>query len=206
MNDHFKDKAHDWDARPIPAQISAGVFDALTKAIELSPTQTVMDFGAGTGLVCTKLAPLVERVLAVDISQAMLDELAAKPELAGKVEIFCQDILEAPLGREADVVVSAMALHHIEDTPAVLRTLRDHLVPGGYVALADLDSEEGDFHSPGTKGVFHNGFDRDALGALIEETGFDAPTFVTACEVDKNGKRYPIFLVTAARSRRVATS
>ena len=120
MKDLFEDKAADWDRRPTPQQISEGVFAAVMNTVALSPTLTVMDFGAGTGLVCGKLAPHVGRVLAVDVSPSMLDQLAKKPELAGKVEVFCQDILATPLGRQVDLVVSAMAMHHVADTRALL--------------------------------------------------------------------------------------
>lgn len=199
MTDLFEEKARDWDTRPLPVQISTGVFDALTKQVTFTPEQIVMDFGAGTGLVCTKVAPLVKEILAVDISAAMLEQLGAKPELADKCEIYCQDILVEPLERKADVVVSAMAMHHVEDTVALLATLYDHLTPGGQIAIADLDKEEGDFHPPGIEGVYHFGFDREELTALIEGAGFNAPEFVTAVEIDKGEKTYPIFLVTATR-------
>lgn len=200
MADLFEDKAKDWDTRPVPLQISEGVFGALRERVELRPDMHVMDFGAGTGLVCTRLAPLVGEVLAVDISEAMLEQLAKKPECQRNVAVVCQDILTAPLGRAVDLVVSAMAMHHVEDTRALLTALRDHLVPGGRVALADLDTEEGDFHPPDIEGVFHAGFDRDALAALLREVGFADPQFVTACEVEKEDKTYPIFLVTATRA------
>lgn len=199
MTDLFKDKAADWDSRPTPAQISDGVSRAILERVALSPSLAVMDFGAGTGLIAGKLAPHVGRILAVDISQAMLDQLAAKPELAGKVEVFCQDILQVPLDRRVDLVVSAMAMHHVEDTHALFRTLFAHLVPGGRIALADLDTEAGDFHAPGTEGVFHAGFDRGRIVALLGEAGFVEPNIATACEVTKEDRRYSIFLVTAAR-------
>ena len=200
MQDRFEDKAADWDARPIPQQISEGVYGALLRSLELTPTLTVMDFGAGTGLVCTKIAPHVGRLLAVDISRAMLDQLARKQELHGKVEVFCQDIVASPLGRQVDLIVSAMAMHHVEDTRALLRALHAHLVPGGRIALADLDAEDGSFHPPDIEGVYHAGFDRDGLAKLLAEVGFSAPTFVTACEVTKEDRSYPIFLVTATKA------
>ncbi|MBT8494450.1 MAG: methyltransferase domain-containing protein [Deltaproteobacteria bacterium] len=199
MSDLFGDKAKDWDQRPVPAQISEGVFSAIERTVTLSEDTTVLDFGAGTGLVCSKIAPRVGRVLAVDISKAMLEQLAAKPELEGKVEIFCRDILAAPLDHKVDLVVSAMAMHHVEDTRALLRALFEHLQPGGKVALADLDVEDGSFHPPDTEGVFHAGFDRDELAALLRDTGFDDPTFTTAVEVARDSKSYPVFLVTASR-------
>ncbi|HHH30422.1 MAG TPA: class I SAM-dependent methyltransferase, partial [Polyangiaceae bacterium] len=93
MTDLFQNEAADWDDRPVPAQISEGVYAALERELELKPDQEVLDFGAGTGLIAGKLAPHVGRIVAVDISRAMLDKLAAKPELQGKVEIRCQDII-----------------------------------------------------------------------------------------------------------------
>lgn len=202
MSDLFADKAGAWDTQPVPAQISAGVGAALTARVPLAPDLTVMDFGAGTGLLAGQLAPHVGRLIAVDISPAMLAQLAAKPELAGKAEVVCQDLLTAPLERTVDLVVSAMAMHHVADTEALLRALFAHLVPGGRVALADLDAEDGTFHPPGAEGVFHAGFDRAALTALAQAAGFVDVQVATACEVTKEARRYPIFLLTATRPAR----
>lgn len=199
MADLFEDKAAEWDSRPIPVQISQGVFSALEVNVDFHDDMTVLDFGAGTGLVCSKVAPLVKRVLAVDISAAMLSKLCEKEELADKVETHCQNILDTPLEEKVELVVSAMAMHHVEDTKALLRTLYDHLTDAGSIAIADLDAEDGDFHPPEAEGVYHHGFDRESLAALIEEAGFESPTFVTACEVHREDKAYPIFLVTAKK-------
>jgi len=197
MADLFVDKAQDWDSRPLPQQISEGVSAAIRAAVPLRQDDVVMDFGAGTGLVCGKLAPEVGRVLAVDVSEAMLAKLAEKEALAGKVETICQDILTQPLGRSVDLVVSAMAMHHVEDTDGLLAALFAHLRPGGRVALADLDKEDGSFHPPGIEGVFHDGFDRAPLGDKLRAAGFVDVAFRTACEVGRDGRSYPIFLVTA---------
>lgn len=199
VTDLFHDKAADWDQRPVPQQISEGVFASLQARVPLSPGARVLDFGAGTGLLASKLAPLVGRLLAVDVSPAMLEQLSRKPELSGKVEIFCQDLLERPLDQRADVVVSAMAMHHVRDTRGLTRALFAHLEPGGRLALADLDAEDGSFHPPGTDGVFHAGFDREALRGLLQEAGFVEIAFETACEVHREARAYPVFLVTARK-------
>lgn len=203
MPDLFKSKAGDWDERPIPAQISAGVGRALLERVALRDDMQVMDFGAGTGLICAQVAPHVAKVLAVDISEAMLSKLAEKPELAGKVETICQDVLKSPLGRRVDLVVSAMAMHHVQDTERLVRVFAEHLVAGGRIALADLDSEDGSFHPPGAEGVFHAGFDRDALRAILERHGFTDVDFRTAQELEREGKHYSVFLVTAVRKELV---
>lgn len=201
MVDLFKDKAAQWDTMPIPAQISAGLHGALAQAAVLEEVEVAMDFGAGTGLVSAQVAPHVRKILAVDISEAMLSQLAQKPELAGKVEVHCQDILAQPLAQRVQLIVSAMAMHHVEDTAALMHAFAAHLEPGGQVALADLDKEDGDFHPPEAQGVYHAGFEREALAALMCAAGFEDISFRTACEVEKAGKRYPIFLVTARKPK-----
>jgi 2-polyprenyl-3-methyl-5-hydroxy-6-metoxy-1,4-benzoquinol methylase len=199
MNDLFANKAADWDTRPFPLQLSAGIGAALLARVPLRPDQTALDFGAGTGLITAKIADKVQAVIAVDVSPAMLTQLAAKPELAGKVTTVCQNLLEQPLGQQVDLIVSAMAMHHVQDTAALLRTLYAHLRPGGTVALADLDSEDGSFHPPGTEGVFHHGFDRETFARDLQAVGFVKVDVQTACSVDKDGQRYSVFLATAGK-------
>jgi 2-polyprenyl-3-methyl-5-hydroxy-6-metoxy-1,4-benzoquinol methylase len=200
MTDHFAEKSRNWDERPVPAQISQAV-GRLLEALDWDASMCVMDFGAGTGLIAATIAPHVSRIVAVDTSPSMLEALAAKENLQGKVECRCQDILEAPLEERFDAVVSAMALHHVEDTGALVARFAEQLKPGGLLALADLDSEDGSFHEPGTEGVFHHGFDRRALQSILEAAGFDDVVFVTALEVEKDGKGpYSVFLVTARKA------
>jgi len=195
----FDEKAKDWDANDMATALSAAVGSTLVKAVELGSHMRVMDFGAGTGLVSSHVAPAVKTVVAVDISAAMLEKLAAKDELQGKVEVVCQDITKQPLDQTFDLIVSAMALHHVEDTDALLQTFAAHLEPGKHVALADLDKEDGSFHPEGTAGVFHSGFERGELQAKLEANGFGDVKFVTAHVVAKPGGDYPVFLVTAQK-------
>ncbi|MBK7076362.1 MAG: methyltransferase domain-containing protein [Myxococcales bacterium] len=198
--DLFKDKARDFDTHAVPTQISAGVGAALRARVALTADMRVMDFGAGTGLVCAHVAPHVATVYAVDISEAMLAQLAAKPELRGKVEIRCQDILERPLDHPVDLIISAMAMHHVADTDRMLRAFAAHLVPGGRLALADLDVEPSTFHPHDAVGVFHHGFDRADLGRRLAGAGFTAIEFATATQVVKDDRRYDVFLVTATKA------
>jgi predicted TPR repeat methyltransferase len=195
--DRFADHAADWDERPVPLQIAQGVGAALEARVAFAAADVVLDFGAGTGLLAGRISGRVRHVHAVDVSAAMLARLAEKEELRGKVTAHCHDLLAAPLGLGCDAVVSAMAMHHVADTAALLRALRAELRPGGQLALADLDAEDGTFHPPGTEGVFHAGFDRAALGALLAEAGFRSVAFETAVVVHKGGRAFPIFLVTA---------
>ena len=70
-----------------------------------------------------------------------------------------------------DLIFTSMVLHHIEDVPALLSLFAAWCAPGGRLAIADLEAEDGTFHSDMT-GVMHKGFDRNELASLIESAGF----------------------------------
>ena len=204
MTDLFQEKARDWDANDRRSRLAAAISSSIVDRVPLQAEMNVLDFGAGTGLISARIAPLVERIVAADTSQAMLDKLEQKPELQSKVSTVCRDILDQPLDERFDLIVSAMAMHHVEDTSRLMQTFAEHLNDGGMVALADLDSEDGSFHPPETQGVYHQGFDRDELSSLMQGLGFDNIEFVTAHTVNGEEKDYPIFLVTASKSRAAA--
>ncbi|MEJ2141062.1 MAG: methyltransferase domain-containing protein [Gammaproteobacteria bacterium] len=199
MADLFNEKAQDWDQNDMVTQLSKAIGDTILDQVVLEPHMQVMDFGAGTGLISSHVAPRVEKIVAVDISDAMLEKLVAKPELSGKVEAVCQDIIDNPLNAEFDLIVSAMAMHHVENTRQLFYTFASHLKPGAKVALADLDKEDGSFHPEDTEGVFHHGFERDSIQDMLKEHGFDEISFTTAHTVNKEDKNYPIFMVTATK-------
>ncbi len=200
MADLFEEKAKDWDVNEMVLNLSNAIGNAILKNVNLEDNMHVMDFGAGTGLITGHVLPKVKSILAVDISQSMLDQLLAKSDYEGKVKALCQDITRQPLDEKFDVIVSAMAMHHVEDTDNLFASLAAHLKPGGKLALADLDSEDGTFHPADIEGVFHHGFDREHLKGLLEKHGFKNIHFETAHTVDKEGKDYPIFLLTAEKA------
>ena len=91
-----------------------------------------------------------------------------------------------------------MTLHHVADVPALFRQFARHLRPGGQVALADLDEEDGSFHETAV-GIHHCGFSREQIKAWLEDSGFQEIHLETATVIRKEGKDYPVFLATARR-------
>jgi len=200
MTDLFKDKADDLDANDIPRQLSVNIGASILSNVALEDGMQVMDFGAGTGLITSQVAGKVSKVTCVDVSQAMLEKLASKEELKGKVDILCQDILEQPIGKEFDLIVSAMAMHHVEDTDKMVQRFSEHLKPGAQAALADLDEEDGSFHPADVQGVYHSGFSRDGFKKILEKHGFKDINFYDAHTVTKEEKSYPVFLAVATKA------
>jgi 2-polyprenyl-3-methyl-5-hydroxy-6-metoxy-1,4-benzoquinol methylase len=200
MTDLFQEKAQDWDVNDMVKALSMGIGSAILDNVTLDESMRVMDFGAGTGLITAQVADKVGKVTAVDVSEAMLEKLAAKDELKGKVEIVCQNIVEQPIGTEFDLIVSAMAMHHVQDTDKMIARFAEHLKSGARVALADLDEEDGSFHPEDAQGVHHAGFNREAFMSKLEAHGFKDIRFVTAHTASKEEKGYPIFLALATKA------
>ena len=199
MSDYFNKRAQDWDADDMVTRLSSAIGSSILEHVPLNDQMDVMDFGAGTGLISSHVAPLVNNILAVDTSEEMLGKLVSKPELHGKVEALQQNIVDQPIERKFDLIMSAMAVHHVEDTGKLIQRFAEHLKPGAMIALADLDKEDGSFHPEEAEGVFHSGFERDSLQGILEDHGFEDITFVTAHTVSKEEKEYPIFLVIARK-------
>jgi 2-polyprenyl-3-methyl-5-hydroxy-6-metoxy-1,4-benzoquinol methylase len=200
MTDLFQEKAQDWDVNDMVRGLSKGIGSAILDNVTLDDSMQVMDFGAGTGLITSQVANKVGKVTAVDVSEAMLEKLAAKDELKGKVHIVCQNIIDQPIGTEFDLIVSAMAMHHVEDTDKMINRFAEHLKPGAQVALADLDEEDGSFHPQDIQGVYHAGFNREVFGKMLQTHGFKDIRFITAHTASKEEKNYPIFLALASKA------
>ena len=199
MADLFKEKSINWDANEARVKMSLAIGSCILENVKLSSQMTVLDFGAGTGLIASQVAPYVKKITAVDVSESMLEKLISKTELKDKVEILCQDITSRSTGVQYDLIMSAMAMHHVEDTNNMIQTFAEHLKAGGKIAVADLDTENGGFHSTPTEGVFHLGFDREEFKNKLIRSGFADINFVTAHIAIRANGTYPIFLALATK-------
>ena len=92
----------------------------------------VLDLGAGTGLFTDRLLEAGHEVVAVEISDGMLDQLRARlPQV--RVEVGGAEAI--PLADDSvDAVVAGQAAHWFEPEPAAAE-LRRVLRPGGVVGL-----------------------------------------------------------------------
>ena len=199
----FDTEAATWDDEPRRVNLAKELFRAIADEVPLSSSMTVLDFGCGTGLVTLQLSPHVAHVTGVDSSQGMLDVIGRKAHAlqatnvsTRRVDLERGDVLEGAY----DLVVSTMTLHHVRDIVALLSQCARVLNPGGRIGLADLDSEDGGFHG-NNDGIFHLGFDRAELKALLADAGFSEITDKTAAQVTKPGsdgepRSFPIFLMT----------
>ena len=103
----------------------------------------VVDVGCGGGAVALRLAGRAEKVIALDVSPAMLDTLArrAADSALDNVEPCCQSIEAFDLPRgSVDLVVSNYALHHLldRDKQRFVAKAAEWLRPGGKLVIGDM--------------------------------------------------------------------
>lgn len=195
----FNTAALHWDEEPRRVKLAGEIATAIQQNVPLLKEWDALDFGCGTGLVTLQLAPYLRGMTGIDSSTGMLERLGAKIQQSGlqnvQTELCDLGKGELPTGRY-HLITSAMTLHHIKEIVPLLQSLKTLLLPGGWIALADLESEGGRFHEDPT-GVFHNGFSREELSDMLTKAGFSSISITTATNVVKGEQTFPVLLATA---------
>jgi len=104
---------------------------------------TVVDLGTGTGRLALAAAPHVARVVAVDVSPAMLALLRERAARAGLANVECVQagfLSYTHAGPPVDAVYTRNALHQLPDfwKALALDRIAKLLRPGGVFRLRDL--------------------------------------------------------------------
>jgi ubiquinone/menaquinone biosynthesis C-methylase UbiE len=201
----FDKEAMTWETAP-RLKLAGDVAGAMFKQLKLTPDMDVLDFGCGTGLIALQFAPYVRSVTGADTSKGMLEvfQNKAKTKSLDNVKschlgLTDEEVFFGPY----HLITSSMTLHHVKDTQKIMEQFYRVLLPGGRIAIADLDEEGGRFHD-NNDGVFHFGFNREKLSRLFLEAGFIDISFMTAACMNKPGldgqdRVFNIFLVTARK-------
>jgi len=198
MPDHFKDRASSWDKVSTRVNGALTIAKAIEEEIDLDNTMEIMDFGVGTGLLGFEIAKKVKKVYGVDTSKNMLEKLAEKNTSSLHVEAICQDIITNPLTKTFDGLVSSMTLHHIENLELFFNTIYKNIKDDGFIAIADLEKEDGTFHSDNS-GVYHFGFDTKRLKNIVSSCGFKDIKVKNINTINKPHKDFGVFLLTAKK-------
>jgi ubiquinone/menaquinone biosynthesis C-methylase UbiE len=199
----FDDAAATWDDDPDHERRQVAVAQAIKEAVELSPRMRAVDVGGGTGRLSILLAELVGSVVVTDPSAGMVQVARERIEAAGlgdRLRAVQADLTTDRLEGAYDLVWSSMALHHVQDLDALLRSVADLLVDGGRLAVADLEEDpDGAFHADKVDFDGHHGFDRQRLADQLARAGFADVDFVDATTILKGDREFGVFLCTATK-------
>lgn len=142
-------RAKNWDGHVKDVELMAAtpgfiaLRDRVLELAELSKRDSVLDVGAGTGLLALAAAPSVAEVIALDASPAMCAFLDGRlAELAiDNAKTLCASASALPIpGESVDVVLSNYCFHHLseKDKHRALLEIRRVLRPGGRLVFADM--------------------------------------------------------------------
>lgn len=220
MGTFFDDEAAGWDDRPGHRDRAQVVAAAVATAVPLHPELTVLEYGAGTGLLGLALADRVGAIDFVDTSGGMVAVLHQRiTEAGGQGRLSAQRLdleREDPPRTSYDLIVAMLALHHVPDTAGITARLAGLLAPGGHLAIAELDAEDGSFHGrhrhdeSAPDHVAHKGIDRDALCSLFTANGLvdvhaDTVHHIVK-ETDEGEREFPMYLAVGRRAPRASES
>jgi SAM-dependent methyltransferase len=112
---------------------------ALLRELGLGRESVVVDLGAGTGLFALAAARFAARVVAVDVSPAMVEAIRSK----GVANVECVNagfLTYEHAGKRADFVYTRNALHHLPDfwKAVALTRIASILEPDGILRLRDI--------------------------------------------------------------------
>lgn len=198
--DYFSKKSKLYETEAARTNNVKNIGEAILDRLSYDKTTThVMDFGSGTGLLTEQIAPFVRKMTTIDISPSMNEALRAKKEqLNCELNMLELDLVSSELDENFDGIISSMTIHHVEDVQALFHKFHRLLNSGGTLALADLDKEDGTFHTE-DMGVFHFGFDQEVFATWAQNAGFEDVSIEIVSVAKKPYGDYPIFLLTARK-------
>ncbi|MFT5503889.1 MAG: cyclopropane fatty-acyl-phospholipid synthase-like methyltransferase [Gammaproteobacteria bacterium] len=197
--DFFEHKANIYDGDNNRVSNVENIANSVIANVTLEQKMHLMDFGSGTGLLLERIAPYVRKITAIDISKSMNDQLDRKRSSIGcDVDILEINLASTDISEKFDGIISSMTMHHVKDVGPMFVKFFSLLNDDGFIAISDLDKEDGSFHAEDT-GVHHSGFDRDAIAAEAKQAGFHDVKIVDASVVHKPNGEFPVFLLTARK-------
>lgn len=206
MHEHtrFDDEAATWDDDPGHEKRQVAVARAIEQAVDLDRGMRALDIGGGTGRLSILLADRVGSVLVTDPAAGMVrvaQQRIQAARLGDRLRAVQADLTSDGVDGSYDVVWSSMALHHVHEVDALLRSVASLLVGGGRVAIADLEADpEGLFHADKADFDGHDGFDRQQLAEQLRRAGFTEIEFTEATTITKGDREFGLFLCTATKA------
>lgn len=141
----FDRVARDWDEMR-EGYYSDDVRVGALAAAGVESGKTAADVGAGTGFISQGLIQEGLRVIAVDQSEAILNEMKRKFGDIDAIDYRVGNAQDLPIPDQAvDYTFANMCLHHVESPPDAIREMARILRPGGRLVITDADEHDFEF-------------------------------------------------------------
>lgn len=196
----FDAVAQNWDSDPQKVERAQILAQYISDFVQGKNLNKALEFGCGTGLLSYQLKDAFPLIDLADTSEGMIAVLKKKIS-DNSLSHFKPILLEAkPAFQPAayDMVYSLMTLHHIVNLDAAFDDFYRMLKPGGFLCIADLVKEDGDFHKAEDNYHVHHGFEKEQLLKQLAAHGFnkiDYHEFYSINKTTEAGKQktFPLF-------------
>lgn len=142
---YFKEVANQWDTMR-QGFFSEAVREKAYSIAEVEEGQLAADIGAGTGFVTEGLVQKGVKVIAVDQSEEMLNQMKLKFKGFEGIDYRKGEAESLPIDNAiVEYAMANMYLHHVEDPLAAIKEMVRILKPGGKLVITDLDEHNHKF-------------------------------------------------------------
>lgn len=132
---YFDERADSWDESGCSGE--SRVQGAVLSLVDLKPGDTVLDLGCGTGVMIPfYLAAQAGKIVAVDVSEKMVERAREKFGNEPSVELRASDALSLDEGERFDAAVIYNAYPHFPDKLALVEKVYRMLKPSGRFVVA----------------------------------------------------------------------
>ena len=140
--------------------------------MHLTPENSVLEIGVGTGRLAVRVAPLCREFTGIDISPKTVAR--AKEHLGGfgSVRLICGDFSEYYFDRRFDVIYSSLTFLHIKEKQKAIDKVYGLLNPGGRFVLS-IDKNPAAVIDYGTRAIRVFPDDPDATKEYLKSSGFE---------------------------------
>ena len=146
------------------------ICEAVKALMPTDPSKLWIEVGSGEGELLADLQDHFERVVALDVSQDLLDRAKKTNTEAKNIEFVLGELSLGSYRETADLVSCNMVLHHVASPADLILAMADSLKSEGYLLLSDLCSHNQEWARESCGDIWL-GFDRQELLEIAESAG-----------------------------------
>lgn len=137
--------AEDWEDQPENIELADKAYASLTDILALTGKH-VLDFGCGSGRLSQRLSPNVKSIIALDASEAMIEELDTKElvNVEPVVDTLTRGLVaqHPAFRKQFDLVVACAVCSYLENVDEALAIIYSLLDKGGVFVHWDWIAED----------------------------------------------------------------